>query len=98
METNLSTAGDGVEPRLQPREQLQNVVDGRFAGVHVLEDVGDVAAAVHHPALVQRLALPRGARHQLQLRAAPGPWCRLRAPSEYVSSEAWEGSCYLQGE
>ena len=28
-----------------------------------------MAAAVHHPALVQRLALRRGARHQLQLRA-----------------------------
>ena len=42
------------------------MINGRFAVVHVLEDVGDVAATVHHPALVQRLALPRGAHHQLQ--------------------------------
>ena len=42
------------------------MVNGRHAGVHVLEDVGDVMAAVHHPALVEGLPLTAGPAHHLE--------------------------------
>merc|ERR1719367_1725790 len=64
---DLGTGGYGVEPRLEAGQKLEDVVYGRFAAGHVLQDVGDVSAAVHHPALVQGLALAGGARHHLQL-------------------------------
>ena len=51
----LGAAGYRVEPRLKPGQELEDMVHRRFAGGEILQDVGDVATTVYHPALVEAL-------------------------------------------
>lgn len=63
----LGRRRDGVVPRLQPREYLQQDVTGQLDGRVLLQQLQDRAHALGHVAVVLGLAVVRGHRRKLRL-------------------------------